>query len=413
MRKILLVTAHLVRQTALRWSYLIVLFSPLIWLLITGGYTLFVGWAISLKPATASAPAPQAVITNTVAFDEAVGYVDSAKLITYLPADIPAGKFVAYPDEASASAAVRSGKIVGYYLIPPDYVAKGAVTYYSPLNTQFAGTDEALKKLLMLNLAGSEKEAIARRILQPMTVVEKELASAGEKPDSHYSTREIAIGLGIGGLFFFIVQMTGGRILGYMVMEKTNRLIDILMGSVSPGQLLAGKFVGAAIISLLEIAAWLGWTWLFTGESGPLQTMPPRTVALALLIVVGGYFAYAAIFTVFSTLIRSYRESTVITGMISLMALAPLFWLFAVLAAPDGGTAIALSLIPLSSPIMMTLRLLVSDVPGWQVGVSAALLLGWAALMIGLAARLFRTQMLAGRSLGEMFNSWVKSFASA
>ncbi|MEK7310585.1 MAG: ABC transporter permease, partial [Chloroflexota bacterium] len=111
-------------------------------------------------------------------------------------------------------------------------------------------------------------------------------------------------------------------------------------------------------------------------------------------IFIGGYFAYVAMATVFGAVTENTRQASRISFLLTTVAMSLLVWMINVLSAPEGALALFLSLFPLSSPVIMPLRIFTSDVPLWQVLLSFALLIGWTALMLWLSARLFSVRLL-------------------
>jgi ABC-2 type transport system permease protein len=105
-----------------------------------------------------------------------------------------------------------------------------------------------------------------------------------------------------------------------------------------------------------------------------------------------------AMAAVFGALTQDTRQASRINTLLSAIVQAPMLVIILVLADRDGLLATALSLFPLTSPLVMTVRILTSPVPVWQILFAFGLLLGWAVLMLRLAASLFKTQSLLADS---------------
>ena len=415
MFKTFLVAWGQIKKIALHWSFLLVVCYPPIMALILIGYAIFVAWAANLEQSTESLPAPGQVITNEIVFDQAVGLVDRADLITTIPADLDSEKLLAFPSEAAAQAAIQSGAIVGYYLIPSDYVASGVVTYFSPDTVQFTQTDEVIRKLLTINLAAADGEAVARRMIEPVVFESRSPAlvptRSADTPDS-YTAAEVGLGLGIVLFIYFTVGSVCGNFLNQMAAEREGRVLEMVLSAITPLQLLTGKFIGILVVGLIETGAWFLWVQVFglvgarVAVSGGDPTSSPFGAAtpaaetggsvylLSSLIYISGYIAYTATAAVFAAVVKDTRQASRINFMLMLGTLFPLVWLISVLADRDGALAVGLSLFPLTAPVIMTLRIFISPVPLWQVGVSVLGLGVWTLVMLRLAARWFQARVL-------------------
>lgn len=429
MRKTFLVAWQQFKKIALHWSFLLVVLYPALIAAFLGIYLGFVSWVTRLERKPDSLPAPGVITTNNVAFDRAVGLVDLSGLIAAIPADVTSGKLLPYPDEAAARRAAASGEIAGYYLVPPEYLAEGIVTYFSADNVEYAETDEAIEKLLLINLASADGEKVARRVASPVEFEERSAPLPGGPPPGVYTSAEVGLSLGIAALVYFTVGSVCSQFLNQMAHERQGRVLEVILGALTPGQLLTGKFIGIMVVGLLETGAWLFWVRLFSAAEARLAALnqmrlegmssalnqttleglpsalsaPPADIVngsgwqplvLSGLVFVGGYFAYVAMAAVFGAVIRNSRQASRISFALGTAAMFPMIWLPNVLAAPDGGPALLLSLLPVSSLTMMPIRIFTGGVPPWQAFLSFALSLAWAAAMLWLAARLFTARLL-------------------
>ncbi|MGB8647929.1 MAG: ABC transporter permease [Anaerolineae bacterium] len=323
-----------------------------------------------------------------------LGYVDDAGIILSLPPEIPTGQFLTFPTQAAAQHALASNQITGYYVIPANYISSGHVTYSGSATPALTTQDQLVQEILMFNLAGGETEPRAQRLIDPLLLAPTQLTAVEVLAEflGMDLTARTMTGLDIVGFFALALMMTGTILLTSLAMEKEGRILEILLTSVSPRQLILGKFAGSLAICLVQISSWLFWIWILTGS----QWLPSHSdiyrFGTAGLILLCGFMAYAALMAVVGALIQSYQESQLITLALAMGALLPLFWLPSVLAEPNGFLATALSMIPLSAPAIMTLRLYLTEVPEWQVIASLGLSIGWTGITLWLAVRLFHLQ---------------------
>lgn len=409
MSKVWLVAWGQIKRIALHWSFLIIVCYPPLLVLFFGAYAVFVGWASGLQSTETSAPAPGVVITNNVAFDQPVGLVDLAGLIQNRPADLAPSQLLTFATEAQAQAATQTGQISGYYLIPADYLTNGQVTYLSPDNVQFTQTDEVIKRLLTFNLAQADGDQVARRVIEPVQFNQRliTLTNLPANALQPYTPAEVGIGVGIALFVYFTIGSVCGTFLNQLAHEREGRVLEVVLNAITPLQLLTGKFIGILVVGLVETGTWLFWVRLFgaagsqlSGALGLASNTGSSTgtdlsvFILSGLVYIGGYIAYAATSAVFGALVKDGGQASRINFALVLVALAPLIWLISVLSDRNGTLAVALSLFPLTAPIILPLRLFITQVPLWQVLTSFTILLGWTAFMLWLAAQLFQARLL-------------------
>ena len=424
MTKTLLVAWGQIKKIVLNWSFLIIICYPPLLILVLGAYAGIMAGVASLNRATESPPAPGVVVTNDVAFARPVGLVDPARLIQTIPPDLASEKLRPLPDEAAALAALQSGQIAGYYLIPADYVASGLVTYFSPDNVQFTRTDDVIRNLLTVNLALADGEPVARRLVTPVTLDRRLVTVAGlpaGAPET-YTAAEVGIGVGIALFVYFTIGSVCGTFLHQLAQEREGRVLEVVLSGLSARQLLTGKFIGILVVGLVETGAWLFWARLFGlagaqlsslgggARPGPAAFDDPGIFLLSALIYIGGYFAYTATAAVFGALVSDGNQASRVNFVLVLAALSPLIWLISVLSDRNGALAIGLSFFPLTAPVILPLRLFITPVPIWQVGLSLAALLAWTVLMLWLAAGLFQARLLLSDApLRQLIGSWGRT----
>ena len=262
MRRTLLVLRYELWVTITRPSFLFAMFGlPLIAALLFAG----VG-ALNSAGGGTSGTGSTAARTD--------GYVDQAGLIRALPPDVPAGRLAPYPDEAAARQALAEKKIAGYYVISADFVQSGRLTRVELNPNPIAPGDDSypMRWTLLFNLLGGDLN-VARRIANPMQVQITQL----DKDTSSQADPGLAFAVPYATtLLFYIVILGSSSMLLYSVAgEKKNRVIEILMVSLTPHELLAGKIVGLGIAGLAQTGVWLASSYLLAGFGGRSAILPP------------------------------------------------------------------------------------------------------------------------------------------
>ena len=398
MNKILLVLKNEIITLISRSSFwLAALGIPMV------GALIFAGVSAIDKNAAATQTISQ--VFNSPQDSRPEGYVDLAGIIREIPASFPAGKFIAYPDEAAARQALQTGTISAFYVVSPDYVRTGRLTYIRPDFNPLASTGSQSGNftwLLQVNLAGGDA-LFANLVNGPVKLDDVSLATAPQ-PD-----QKNALALWtpyiVTLLFYGLVLGASSLLLGNVTKEKENRIMEVLLTSVTPRQLLTGKILGLGIVGLGQTLLWLGTSYVLLNLSGRTFHLPSEIhlpisfLIWGLVFFLLGYAVYASLMAGLGALAPNLREASQATFVIMLPMMIPLFLSSSVfMEEPNGPIATALSLFPLSAPVAMMARLSAGGVAWWQAPLAALLLALTAALVLRAVAGMFRAQaLLAGQ----------------
>jgi ABC-2 type transport system permease protein len=420
MKKILLVLRYELITTLKRRSYLLLSFGfPILGLIVFAVISIVRG--DNGKVTT--------LVNEISAGDLAVeGYVDQAGIIDVLPDDLPPGILKRYPSEAAAFQATEAGEIEAYYVIPQDYIETGSLIYVHPTITPMSsgGQEWTIGRTITLNLLEGDT-ALTEKFWNPMDLevtnlspepsydryAAEDCTTPGPACQSSVLVRYIPFIMVV--MFFVFLTQGAGLLLRNVTTEKQNHVIEILMLSVTPKQLMAGKLIGLGLASLLSTLTWLitGFTILRSGR-GLLNlpselSIPPTMLLWSLLFFLLGYALYASLMAGAGSLVPNLKEVTQATwAVITPLFAAYIVGLMASGEAPHGPLSTALSMFPLTAPIMMSMRLTVGGVPLWQVLTSLALLLLTTVLVIRAVAGFFHAQtLLSGQSFSarRFFNA--------
>lgn len=332
--------------------------------------------------------------------DEPIGYVDHSGLFGD-PGDFGA-YLIRYESQAAAQDDARWGRLSCYYLIPEDYLETGQITRVSP-QFNIAASDMALfESFLLTELLGEDSPLLLARLQSPAVVHEHQLDRSGELVTEIKGDSFANFGLVYGFALIMMVTMffSSTQLMRSVITEKENRMIEIVLSSLRPIQLLAGKVLGQGLAGLVQILTWLGGVLLLirlTGADIPFVgeiELPPSLFAIAVLYYLGGYLLFAAFSAGIGAISINLREGPQYSMVFSLPAVLPLMFLSSILEAPNSTMAVALSFFPLSAPLGMIERLAITIVPSWQIVLSLVILFGSVGACLWLAARLFRVNTL-------------------
>jgi len=331
------------------------------------------------------------------------GYVDLSGLILALPPNLT-DRLQKFKSQAEAENALQQGKIKAFYVVGKDYLQKGTLTYVRPDFNPLAGMSQAdiIQQALAYNLLDGNL-ALAERIDKPMNLEVVYLSSQPARDPGNLLTFFLPYIVAL--LFYFVILESASLMLGSVTSEKQNRMLEILMTSVTPTQLLAGKFIALGLVGLLQTVVWsaAGYAMLqFSGQTFKLATsfqLPPSILAWGVVFFLLGYAIYASLMAGIGALVPNLRESSQATTILMIPMILPLMLISAIISKPNGLLSVILSLFPLTGPVTMMTRLAAGSVPTWQLILSVLLFTATAWIIIRTAAGLFRAQnLLSGQN---------------
>jgi ABC-2 type transport system permease protein len=212
-------------------------------------------------------------------------------------------------------------------------------------------------------------------------------------------------------MLYFALLLYGIQVMSSVVEEKSSRIMEVLVSSLTPFQMLLGKVVGVGLVALLQIAIWAGTAMVLTTFGGKIATMfgaspatvsdlplpavsPDMLIVFLLFFSLGFLFfaaAYAAVGSMCSTVQETQQSHTPITLLIA----AGLFCMFALLSEPAGPLARTLSLVPFVAPFVTPVRYSFAPLPWTELLASTVAMILGILGVIWIAARIYRVGILS------------------
>ena len=375
------------------------------------GFLLFAGISVVNRSQGAETPSPFQGIGQVFTPPEETrpqGYVDEAGLITAFPDHYDSQSLIRYASTAEAQQALDAETIGAYYVIPPDYVQTGDLPVYT-LQYDLMNSEtrsDAITNLINYNLLNGDTQLlnVVRQPIQNLHSVSVAPAEAGpvRNPDSMWT---FFLPYGVMMLFYVSIMGSSGLLLNSVAKEKENRIMEVLLMSTSPHQLLLGKIIGLGIVGLFQVLIWAASALTLLRLSGqtfdlpPATQLPPSILLWGIIFFLLGYLVYATLMAGVGALVPNLREASQATTLIILPLIVPLVLISALIQSPNSPLAVGLSLFPLTAPTTMMLRLAAANVPTWQPLLAIVLLVFTALLIIRAVAGMFRAQtILSGQS---------------
>ncbi len=333
-----------------------------------------------------------------------VGYVDEANLIGK-PQVIKEKSFLSDPqiplipfaDEASAEEAAKADEIQAFFVIPEQFRSTYRLTYYfnEPVSDYIISEINALMRD---NLLSGESIPNLERISARNRITLQSLDGTTTAQENDWG--KVVIPLIIGMMFFMVLIFSGSYLLQAVVDEKENRTMEVMITSVSPSQLMAGKIIGNISVGLTQILAWVLLAGIalivFRSRLPFLQDLqiswPFLLVSIALLLP--AFVTTSALMATLGATVTDTQEAQSVTGLITLPTLLPYYVLTPIMMNPNGTVARALSYFPLSAPVAMSLRMAFGKVPTAEIILVFVIIVAFAVLSVWLAGKAFRMGML-------------------
>lgn len=311
-----------------------------------------------------------------------------------------------------------SNNIKEYFVIPLNFISTGIINrYIIQKETQPpAATTTAIKDFLSSNMLASKVPTdVIERIEAPLNLVTTTLTSTGAVASQQGGLTNLIIP----GIFALLLALSLAVSSAYVLQglgeEKENRLMEILLSSISTRQLVTGKVLGIGAAGLAQVVVWVISLPLLlnlasSSIGGSISTIqiPPNFLVLGVVYFILGYLLFAVLSAGIAAVSATVREAQGLGGIFTIFAVAP-FWFYSVLLLfPNNPIWVVFSIFPFSAPVLVMLRLGMVGVPVWQIVASMAVLVLSIVGGLLLAAKLLRTYLLMyGKrpKLGEIVRS--------
>ena len=284
------------------------------------------------------------------------------------------------------------------------------------------------KKITQLNFQSAKLDTVAIHKAQSNINISLSKAS-GEESLKGLNEIKIAIGGAFGYLIMMFIVIYGNMVMRSVIEEKTNRIIEIIISSVKPFQLMMGKIIGTSLAGILQFFIWaiiglglfLGASLFFGVNLGPTSKVPPEVMQAAqheiastaqlyiaelwnlpigtlltcfVIYFIGGYFLYSSFYAAIGAAVDNETDSQqFLLPIIMPLILGVYIGFFTVINDPHGTVATIFSIVPLTSPIVMLMRI-PFGVPLWQILLSMVLLFGTFLLVVWFASKIYRVGIL-------------------
>jgi len=331
-----------------------------------------------------------------------VGYVDKASVldVTMQPLSaMPTGiEIRAFPDEEAALTALEGEEIQAFFVLPSDYPSTLQTDLYyleEPPSNDVWGD---FSTFVRANLVATYPDEMRKRLLEGPNITVHDIVSKREFSKS--GIVNVILPFAASFFFFIATMLASGYMLQAVATEKENRTMEIMITSVTPGQLIGGKTVGLLAAALTQLSIYVITIVVGLIVAAPrVEALQQVTVPWAYLRVMGLFFIpsyalIAAVMVAIGAAVTKVQQAQQVAGILNLFFMAPVFLLTVIFENPAAPVVVFFTLFPTTAFMTISLRWGLGTVPLWQIGAGWVLLIVTTIFMVWAAARVFRAGML-------------------
>jgi ABC-2 type transport system permease protein len=344
----------------------------------------------------------------------------------FIPVEVkPAGRS---PDDLrlELSDRVRREELFAFVEVPADILdpaSKAQIRYhsdhpsYNALPIWLRATVNGIVLNERFRRASIDRALVARLTRQApvenLGLFTRESAGNLKQAEAVDQVRAQGVPLAMLVLMYITVMSSAPQLLNSVIEEKMSRISEVLMGAITPFQLMMGKLLGSVAVSVLLAAIYIGGGLVVAQYwGGYASAVTAGALGWFILFLVMSGLIFGSIFIAIGAACNDLKDTQSMATPAMVLVMLPMFTWMSVLRAPDGMTALVLSLIPTASPFLMMLRIsLQPGPPAWQIALSLLVMAVTVVVAIWAAGKIFRTGLLMqGKSatMTEMLR-WVRA----
>lgn len=322
----------------------------------------------------------------------------------------------------SAKKLIATKKIEGVFVIPKDIITNNKAKSSLKLrNTSDFSVQRVISKRyedILIQLRLQEKGIDSKIVSEASDNVDIDVVKVTVSEEAKDDGFSFIAGYMSGMLLYVTLLIYGSLIMQSVIEEKSSRIIEILVSSVSPRDLLMGKILGIGLAAMLQVAVWalmmgivsFGALPMMISQMGGLSAFSPMNFVYFIFYFLGGFLIYSTLYATAGATVEQASDAQSIAMPITIIVVMSILALTPVIESPSSTSSIILSLIPFFSPILMTGRIFSETPPLWQIGLSFVLMGATFYFLITFAAKIYRVGILMyGKkyTLKEVLK-WVK-----
>lgn len=196
-------------------------------------------------------------------------------------------------------------------------------------------------------------------------------------------------------VMFIVIMTTTPQLMQTVLEEKMSKISEVLLGSVSPFELMLGKLLGNVGVCLLLASLYVGAAYGVAAHYGYADIVPPYLIAAAVLFIILGVTLFGSLFMAVGSACSELKDAQSLMFPVMMLALMPTFFWSVVLTKPSSPLSVGISMFPPATPFLMLMRMALQPAPpAWQVALSIALTTATAVACVWAAGKIFRVGLL-------------------
>lgn len=331
----------------------------------------------------------------------------------------------------SLTAEVEAKRLDGFLILPSDVVETGRAEYRGSNVSSMQAVEDLQRGLNRLIVkARLEREGVNPAVVdraQIRILLDTKKISRG-RTTSESAGGSFIMAYIMAVLLFMAILLYGVNVMSSVLEEKTNRIMEVLVSSLKPFEMMLGKVLGAGAVSFLQFLIWALSARLLISQRGSLLRMmgvqgeassggfqmppiPASTIAVFLTFFLGGFLLYSAMFAAVGAMSRNEQEARQAQQPITFLLMISYLSIFGLTNDPSSTFSRTLSLIPFTSPIAMPVRWTAGSLPMGELLLSVGILIAGIAGVTWIAARIYRVGILmtGKRPTMKELVRWVKT----
>lgn len=298
---------------------------------------------------------------------------------------------------AQARKAVDRGTFDAVAIVQDSYdVTLVSASPESELQTQVATVVKQVRDQAVITDAKIDPNVLAS--LAESVPVKQELTSTGGKSEDELFAASALVYVLL-FLMYFTIAIYGGMIVTEIANEKSSRVMELLISAASPIQHMLAKILSIATVSLVQLSILVGVGYYSAQSSSlfdqlSLDSLSARTIIYLFVFFLLGYFLYATLLAALGSLVSRVEDAQQVTLPVILLIVAAFMISMFSLNAPTNQAVVVLSFVPFFTPMVMFLRVMLTDVPLWQVSISLILMLISISLALFVGTKFYRGGVL-------------------
>lgn len=300
-------------------------------------------------------------------------------------------------------------KVDGVLVVPADVFENrdATMSYYSRSSTDVVAQErlgrmvnDEVKRTRLTSRGIPEGDV--EMVLDRVGLDAVQLTSSGEEKTG--GELNFLVGFLFAALLLIPSLVYGMEVMRGIVQEKTDRVVEVLISSMTPMELLSGKILGLAGVGLTQLAAWIVMGIIAAIATGgaaaaagfnAFQFLRPEIGIYFAIFFILGYLLYVCFYAIAGAVCNSEKEAQQFVQPVMLVLMIPWFLMMPIIMNPESTLSVALSLFPLFAPITMFVRVLVSEPPFWHIALSIVLSIGSIYVLFWMTAKIFRIGILS------------------